>query len=202
MTFTAAGGAPALPTISITGASTQISTNGVSNLVFTATLSASSASTVSVSYTTQDGTAVAGTDYTLTSGTLNFPAGSTSQTITVPALGRATFKNLVTFSVVLSSPVNATIATGTATGTIIDAILPVSNISHITRTNSNFYLSFPTYSGLTYSLRVTNVAGLRTAVSTWPVAATTIGGNGSTLMLTDSPGMPDRVYVLQATRVP
>ncbi len=42
--------------------------------------------TVTVAYTTQDDTAVAGTDYSATSGTLTFAPGVTSQTLSIPTL--------------------------------------------------------------------------------------------------------------------
>jgi hypothetical protein len=71
-----------------------------------------------VNFATADGTAVAGTDYTATSGTLTIPAGSTTGTIPVTILAKSTAGPTKTFTVTLSSPVNGTIATGTATGTI------------------------------------------------------------------------------------
>ena len=72
---------------------------------------------VTVNYTTVDGSAVAGTDYTHESGTLTFPAGQTAQNISVPITDRTAGTR--SFSVTLSSPTpNATIATGTGTVTI------------------------------------------------------------------------------------
>ncbi|SHG32760.1 beta-glucosidase [Jatrophihabitans endophyticus] len=74
------------------------------------------ASPVTVDYATADGTAVAGTDYTATSGTLTFPAGTksgASQHVTVqtaPADGAAKAKTLtVTFT-----PTGATLSGGKA----------------------------------------------------------------------------------------
>lgn len=57
---------------------------GVGNLVVTVSLSASPASLIAVDYTTQNGTAVAGSDYTAVSGTLYFRSGETSKTINIP----------------------------------------------------------------------------------------------------------------------
>jgi hypothetical protein len=75
-------------------------------------------STVTVAYATRNGTAVAGTDYTATSGTLTFPPGETAQNITVPITVRSGRVAARSFSVTLSSPANATIASGTGVVTI------------------------------------------------------------------------------------
>ena len=79
---------------------------------------ANSASTVSVSYTTANGSAVAGTDYTTTSSTLTFAPGQTAQTISVPIIDRTTTAASRSFSVTLSSPTNAVITDGTGVVTI------------------------------------------------------------------------------------
>ncbi len=49
---------------------------------------------ITVNYATSNGTAVAGTDYTATSGTLTIPAGATSGTVTVTLLGGRTVTEL------------------------------------------------------------------------------------------------------------
>jgi len=73
-----------------------------------------------VGFTTANGTAIAGADYTATSGTVTFPAGSVSQTFNVPVLGDTLDEDDETFSVTLVNPVNAAIGTGQAVGTIQD----------------------------------------------------------------------------------
>jgi hypothetical protein len=79
---------------------------------------AASGSPVSVPYTTHNGSAVAGTDYTSTSGTLVFPAGETAENITVPILHRSGSAQARSFSVTLGTPTNATVADGTGVVTI------------------------------------------------------------------------------------
>ncbi len=59
------------------------------NMVFTLTLSESYSSDLTVSFSTRDGTATAGTDYTSTSGTLTIPAGETTASVSVPTLGES-----------------------------------------------------------------------------------------------------------------
>jgi hypothetical protein len=90
---------------------------------FTVTLSAASAQPVSVAWTTVNGTAVAGTDFTAASGTLNFAAGETSKTITISLLPNAAPTGTKTFGVQLSSPSGATISGATGAGTLLAAVL-------------------------------------------------------------------------------
>ena len=87
---------------------------------FVVRLSAAGGAAVTVSYGTVDGTAVSGSDYTSTSGMLRFEAGETSKTIAVPTIEDATAEETERFTVELRDPSGATVAAGTATGTITD----------------------------------------------------------------------------------
>ena len=119
------------PTVSIDSPSVTEGDSGSTNLTFTATLSAASAQQVTVDYADAGtGTATSGTDYTaITGGTLTFPAGTTSQTFNVSVTGDTTDEADETIVVTLSSPTNATIATGTGTGTITDDDGPTVSIN-------------------------------------------------------------------------
>jgi uncharacterized repeat protein (TIGR01451 family) len=109
-----------LPTFTIDNVSQAEGNSGSSNFVFTVTLAGATAQMVTVNYATADVTALAGSDYSATSGLLKFAPGVTSQTITVPVAGDLTTESDETFNVVLSTPVDATITTGTGTGTIVN----------------------------------------------------------------------------------
>ena len=106
-------------TISTTDAYVVPLASGPASLAFPVTLSAVSASAVSVAYKTADGTAMAGTDYSGDEGTLVIKAGDTTATIpvTVAAMPAppATAKTL---TLTLSDPTGATLGTATATGSI------------------------------------------------------------------------------------
>ena len=109
------------PKVSITGA--PVVTEGTA-ASFVVELSVESRKTVTVSYATADGTALASEDYTAVALTeLEFRSGVTAQTIsvatTVDGFDEADGE---TFTVRLSDPGNAELATGreTATGTIDD----------------------------------------------------------------------------------
>jgi hypothetical protein len=91
-----------------------------SQAAFQVTLDSASTSQVSVNYITAAGTAVAGTDYTQTSGTLVFPAGVTSETIGVPITTVATGGPTKTFTMNLSGALGATINRGQGTGSILN----------------------------------------------------------------------------------
>ena len=87
---------------------------------FAVTLDSASASPASVYYATADGTALAGTEYTQTSGNLVFPAGVTSETVNVPITTAQTGGPTRTFTLDLSNPVNATIADCQGVGSILN----------------------------------------------------------------------------------
>ena len=83
---------------------------------------ASSNRSVAVNYATVNGTALAGSDYTATSGTLTFGPGETVKTFTVPVANDTAVEGDEAFTVVLSNPTNgASLGTpGTVTVTVVD----------------------------------------------------------------------------------
>ena len=92
---------------------------GGATATFTVTLSAPSSQPVTVHFATADGTAVAGRDYTATSGALTFAPGQTQLQITVSILADPALTGDEMFFVDLSGPSNATLAdSGRGTGTI------------------------------------------------------------------------------------
>ncbi len=87
---------------------------------FEVRLSEASGQTVTVAYATMDGTAEAGTDYDVASGTLTFTAGTTVQVVEVQTMEDATEEPTEAFTVKLSSPSGATLGVDTGQGTITD----------------------------------------------------------------------------------
>ncbi len=108
------------PSITINDVTVTEGDSGSVSAGFTVTLSAASGQGVTVGYTTANGSASSGADYTTTSGTLTFAAGVTTQPVTVPALGDLLDEQNETFLVNLSGPTNATLGDGQGQGTITD----------------------------------------------------------------------------------
>ncbi len=121
------------PKFSIDSPTVTEGNSGSVNLDFTVTLSGAGNSQYTVDYASSDGStngATAGTDYTAVSGTLTFPAGTTSRTIRVSVTGDTANEANETVVVTLSDPSAGTaISTATGTGTITDNDTPNFSIN-------------------------------------------------------------------------
>jgi Calx-beta domain/Purple acid Phosphatase, N-terminal domain len=121
----------ALPSFRINDVSVTEGNAGTVAATFTVTLSAASGRATSVNYATGNGTATAASgDYVATSGTLSFPAGTTSQQVSVTINGDLLNENNETVNLNLSGATNATIADSRGIATIInDDGLPTVSIA-------------------------------------------------------------------------
>ena len=109
-------------TVSIASPSPQSEGNsGSSSLVFTVSISprVNDPSPVTVDYATSNGSATAGEDYSATSGSLTVTQDAPAD-ISVEVLGDTTVEPDEAFSVDLSGASGATVADGSATGTIVN----------------------------------------------------------------------------------
>ena len=108
----------AAPMLSVLGATASESDGAVD---FDLTLSAPSGREVAVQIRTEDGTAVHGRDYSAVLGEVRFAAGEIHRVVGVPVIDDTVDEaDLETFSLTLSGPENATLATATATASIRD----------------------------------------------------------------------------------
>src|SRR5262249_28723575 len=155
------------PAISVGDASVSEGNSGTTALTFTVSLDQPAFSPVTVHYVTADGTAVAGSDYQAASGDLTFPAGPTQKTVTVLVSADTLNEAAETFVVNLSSPTNATLAHGQATGTILnDDPLPALSIGDVSVTEGNsgttaatFTVSLSAASGQTVTVNFATADG-------------------------------------------
>ncbi len=91
---------------------------------FLVRLSSPSPESVVVQFSTADGTAIEGDDYTAASGTVVFDPGMTTGTVAVSVIDDSELESDETFVVNLSNAVGATIVDASAVGTIIDDEVP------------------------------------------------------------------------------
>jgi hypothetical protein len=113
--------------------------SGTRDAVFTVELTGKVSGPFSVEYTTNDGTAKAGSDFTRTTGTLNFGANERTKEIRVPILGDTVFEVDENFTVVLTNPTNGvTLAKAEGIGTIAnDETTPALTIDNVTVIEGN-----------------------------------------------------------------
>jgi len=117
------------PGVSIDDVSIVEGDEGLQQIEFTVSLAQASGKTISVDYSSVDGTAIAGEDYQATSGTLTFEPGETSKTITVDVVGDTLDEPDEAFSIQLANLVNASATDDIGTGTIIDDDVTVPEIA-------------------------------------------------------------------------
>ncbi len=106
-----------VPSLSLQAASAPESAG---TMTFTVQRTGASELASTFHYATSDGTAVAGADYTAASGTGTIIAGAASTTVPVAITQDTVTEPDETFDLTIDTPVNATIADGVKTGTIID----------------------------------------------------------------------------------
>jgi Ca2+-binding RTX toxin-like protein len=109
------------PTLSIDDVQLVEGDAGTQDLSFTVSLSAISGRDITVQFDTTNGSAIAPDDFTAqVAQILSIPAGTPSGKIVVPIAGDLLNESDETFTVTLSGPMNALIADGQGTGTIVD----------------------------------------------------------------------------------
>jgi hypothetical protein len=152
------------------------------NADFTVALSGPSAQTITMNYSTADGTATAGVDYTAASGTLTFTPGQTSKTITVVVRGDNLDENTETFLVNLTDLVNATVDDVQGTGSIGDNdSSPTMSVNNATVTegtganvNAVFTVTLSAVSGRTVTVDYDTSNGTATTPSDYTDIAGTL----------------------------
>jgi hypothetical protein len=116
------------PAITIGDVAVVEGNGGSQTANFPLTLSATSPQTITVRYATADAT---GQDYTARSGKVIFVPGTIEQTFTVPIIGDTIDETDESFTLTLSSPVDATLADAQASATIQDDDEPALSISDV-----------------------------------------------------------------------
>ena len=172
------------PGISIGNATVIEGNSGTVNAVLTLTLSPASTQTVTVGYATGNGSATAPADYTAPAAgsSVSFGPGITTAQITVPVEGDTLDEADETFSVNLSSPVNATLLNSTGTVTITDNDGPPSmTIADVTRAEGNvnavFTVTLSVASGQIVTVAYATADGTATAPAEYTARSGTVSFN-------------------------
>lgn len=174
----------------------------VTNAVITVMRTNAATGTVSVNYSTQDGTAIAGADYQAVTGTLVFTNNETVKTFLVPIVDDKLAEGDESFSVVLSgaSPGSSLLPPSTQTVVIVDndaglrfssptySVLEDGYVANITVLRTNYLLS-------TVSVNYATQDGTATAGSDYIAASGTLTfTNGETSKSFD-------VYIIDDTLI-
>jgi uncharacterized protein YhjY with autotransporter beta-barrel domain len=158
------------PVLSVANAQAIEGNSGTTPMTFVVTLTPAAAIPVQVTFSTSDGTAIAGQDYQPRSQAgIDFAPGVTQQTITVNVIGDTTFEPDETFTVSASAP-GATPAT--ATGTIVnDDSRPATGVSVISGGNQSGRIGQPLAQPLVVQVVDDTGAPVANAVVQWSVTA-------------------------------
>ena len=111
---------PPAPEVAFSEAAYGVGEDGVEAII-TVSRTGSTSGSATVDYTTADGSATAGLDYTAVSGTLVFADGETDQTFTVPILEDGLIESNETIDITLSG------ASGASLGGLSSAVLTISD---------------------------------------------------------------------------
>jgi len=106
-------------------------------MIFTVLLSSASTSDISLDYVTSENSAVAGADFSQSTGSITIPAGSTSGLIRIPLLSDSTPESDESFTLSISNPDIGTITDPDAIGTIINDDPILIGVSNATVTEGN-----------------------------------------------------------------
>ena len=164
----------ALPTLSIDDAAENEGTG----IQFTVTLSAASASTVTVDFASADQSAtLADSDYSSNSGTLTFNAGETTKNITISTTTDTHFEQDEVMLVNLTNPSNATISDSQGEGTITNddtaPSISISDESEEEGTNLVFTVTLSNRSYQAISVNYATANGTATAGSDYTAITST-----------------------------
>ncbi len=130
-----------VPSISINDVGITEGDSGSSNLVFTASISPAPVGSVSVDFVAAANTATSPSDFSPTTGTVNFTNAVTTATISIPVIGDCTIESSPsseTFFVNLSNATGgATISDAQGIGTISDNDVAINAVISVTPSSAN-----------------------------------------------------------------
>ena len=191
-------GASTAGSLAVNDASVTEGDAGLTDLTFTVSLSAAATAAVDVHYSTQNGTAQAGSDFTgVDSELLTFAPGETSKLVTIHVAGDTMHELDETLSIVLFDATNAVIFDGTGAGTIRnDDAVPIVNIS-----GGSVLEGDAATSSLTFNVSLSAASGLPATVRYATADDTAVAGSDYTPLtpgtLTFAPGETSKIITIE-----
>ena len=164
---------------------------------FTVTLSNPSSTQIDIDYTTTSGTAVEGTDFTDTTGQVNFAPGETTKPVSVPTTENGLIEATKEFTITISlasGESDATIGDATGTGAITDDdALPTASINDASAAEGDpvgFTITLSGPSAAQIDLDYTTASGTATEGTDFPDTSGTV---------TFSPGTTSAIVTVPTT---
>jgi hypothetical protein len=185
-------------TLSINDVTLTKPASGTAPAIFSVALSAASSQMVTVDFATADGTAAAGTQYVAQSGTLAFGPGETLKTISIVINGTTTVEPDKTFFVNLSNATGAAIAKTQGVGTIQSLVQIVVNET-ITVTDAPSVLPSAMI-GVAENITVTDVPAVQPSAMIG-VAENIVVTDAPSVLPSAMIGVAENIMVQDATQV-
>ena len=178
------------PVVTANDTAVSEGSNGTASATFTIRLQSPATNEVSVDFATSDGTALAGSDYVATNGTVTFAPGEMSKAVTVTLTPDVPPEPEETFNLLLSNPVNAILLRTTIICTIVEVRFTAMSI--------DTSLTFTTISGRRYLVEKST-----DGINWLPVAgATNILASGTSLTVVDKGSGCSGVNLYRAGLIP
>jgi hypothetical protein len=180
------------PSISVRDAIAVEGNSGTTQATFVVALSGPAAQTVSCSYATSNGTAIAGSDYVATSGAVTFAPGEVEKPVVVLINGDTVDEQQETLFLDISNVQNATVSSSQGTGFIIDDDGPTISINDVSVTEGNAGTKAATFT-LTLSGPSVEAIAIR-AITTSGTATAASDYNSINVVVIFQPGTVTRTF--------
>jgi Calx-beta domain-containing protein len=180
------------PSISVRDAVIVEGNSGTTQATFVVALSGPTSQSVTFSFATSNGTAIAGSDYIATSGASTFAPGEVEKPVVVFVNGDTVDEAQETFFLDISNVQNATVSSNRGTGFIVDDDGPTISINDVSVTEGNSGTKAATF---TLTLSGPSVEAIAVRVITTPATATASSDyNSINLVVVFQPGTVTRTF--------
>jgi hypothetical protein len=183
------------PSISVREAVVVEGNSGTTQATFVVALSGPASQTVSCSFATSNGTAIAGSDYVATSGAVTFAPGEVEKPVVVLVIGDTVDEQQETYFLDISNVQNATVSSSRGNGFIVDDDGPTVSIGDISVTEGNSGSKAATF---TLTLSGPSVEAIAVRAVTTPGTATASSDyNSANVVTVFQPGTVTRTFEVE-----